>query len=1251
MTSALQAGHITHLIKALRLMVVLYLVALAIRSILLPQVGVFPKAPTLFAVALLISGAVFLPWHRWILTVRGLVSLSVLMALAISMAASRASWQTGTVGWWLLPLVVGSWSVALVSLEQKEPAANAWHLSRSQIALALAFLAFLAVNWWLARTGPAAGSTRVNEMLRIVALELAVVMCSAVCLKAYLHGVPWQQVRDAVAWAVALVISLFLSFVVLFYDLIAEQASPMPPQEFYVGAWLAVALVLALSAWQWSRWRLATWVFSAFIIWTLFYAATHGVLATVSLPLVAIAWLFILPHQQWPLAALGSMTYVLRLLTLEGMDSAPLTLYLICGAAVFVWMVWLTKGLSLQGKRLEPTSLAAEGLIVLNARQRVLIAGVFGVALLIPGAVFLLEQHPSPGLYQAMIITSVVAMLAFYMMGRHILGNEALKRHSQAFAQQTEILNNVNVALEVFGADGQLRWCNPAARQMFGLRADEAPNVSLFDDEWFRRSGQDRAAKQVLESGQAQTLEEQVSTEQGDVRDFRYRISRINISGIEQILVQTEDLTQVQQLRQRAEAESRERASKAEALLALQAEQAQILATASVGLGCVKAGRFVWVNAFFAQMMGYAAEDLEGLRVAEIFSDASEFSDFRERVLQPWPADLAHRRMEIRILDKAGIVRLHEIVISRTPGRDNEAVFAARDISEERVRAIALEQSLAQEQAVRQALDALRTEQQTILDSAVFGLAHARNRRWVWVNQEFARMLGYEVKELIGRPTRLVYFDELAFKQATTLALRQAEAGRDAIEMELHFVHKDGTPRLISIRGRMFDAEHFDVIFSYRDVTEERAAERAMADALEAAKAGERAKDEFLSVISHEVRTPLNSVMGLLQVAQLEKDLAPSTRELLDSMSQSSEMLLSVLNDVLDASAMSSGKLHVHAREVSQALLIDSVRQLSNGLTVPDGVQLHLALPEKTDQRLLLDDLRVKQIILNLLSNALKFTPQGSVTLSMVLQRTGPRAQQLLITVQDTGIGMDPQAQQRVFEPFTQADMSTRRRYGGTGLGLTIVQGLVEKMNGSISLKSAPGVGSTFVVAIPVTKVGTEGQSAPTEVEARPSSSEAPAALRLVTAAVNVTGNDDPAQGAAQPVGTGELAGVHVLVVEDEPSNRRVHQALLQGAGAQVSLARSGQEALGLLRRDGAAVDLVLLDLQMPGMDGFEVARAIRALASPRADVPIVALSGNVLNREPERVRAVGMNGFLSKPVLRASLLDEIRRALSQASA
>ena len=235
-------------------------------------------------------------------------------------------------------------------------------------------------------------------------------------------------------------------------------------------------------------------------------------------------------------------------------------------------------------------------------------------------------------------------------------------------------------------------------------------------------------------------------------------------------------------------------------------------------------------------------------------------------------------------------------------------------------------------------------------------------------------------------------------------------------------------------------------------------------------------------------------------------------------------------------------------------------RQLFLGLKVPQGVQLHLALPTKGDKQLMMDELRVKQIILNLMSNALKFTPQGSVNVSMDLQEHDAQAMRLVIRVQDTGIGMDDEAQGRVFEPFTQADMSTRRRYGGTGLGLAIVKALVEKMNGSISLKSALGVGSTFVVEIPVDACDPAGDVKAAKADVGPSSNGAPPQLPvggvdsegIADEPADVHADARSAQGVAVRVGSGELAGVHVLVVEDEPSNRKVHEILLKIGRAHV---------------------------------------------------------------------------------------------------
>lgn len=1132
MSNFLNTRQTAQLIKSLQLLVILFMVSVGARAVLMPNVGAFPKSPMMFALAMVFVVLVLLPWHRWLRSARGLVALNALILMLFSAIALATTWRTGTAGWWQYPLVACVWSIAFVSLEQKKPTAAVWYPSRTQIVVAAFFVMWLAGQWWLARSGHGADSAFANEMIRVFAVTVFTVVCTVICLKAYLYELPWDRVREAVSSALLAALSIFLLLVVFLYDSLANRSESIASHTYFVAAWLASAAVLTLTLWRGMSRSMAWLTLGIFIVWTAASAPQLGSFAAINISAAVVAWLFLLPRRLWLLAALGSSAFVFRLFAVEGIDTQKVLLNTICGGAVFAWFLWLTRSMNPEARPQQRLSAGAEAPFALDFRQRILVGGCFGVTLLAPVVVLMVEDHPSPGLYQALVLSSLLALVAFYVLGRLILGGEAIKQYERIFEQQTAILNRAHSALQMFDTDGRMLWSNPAAKKLLALSQDETAALNLFESPAYLGAGLHELARQVLHDGQAQSTNEQVADALGEPRHLRHTIEKIQIAGTEKILLQTDDQTQVNRLREIAQAEAHERALKAEAL----------------------------------------------------------------------------------------------------------------------------ERALAQEQAVRVTLDELRLEQQTILDAAVFGLAHARNRRWVWVNKEFARMLGYEVKDLIGQPTRQLYFDEHSFKEATTLALKQAEAGHDVIELELRLVHKDGTPRLISIRGRMFDAEHFDVIFSYRDVTDERAAAREMADALEAAQAGERAKDEFLSVMSHEVRTPLNGIMGSLQVAQLEEGLRPSTLALLDSAMASSEMLLQLLNDMLDASAISAGKLHVQPGQGPLNALIDSVRQLAAGLKVPQGVQLHLALPEEGDKHLMMDELRVRQIILNLMSNALKFTPQGSVNVSLDLQEHDAQAMRLIIRVQDTGIGMDDEAQGRVFEPFTQADMSTRRLYGGTGLGLAIVKALVEKMNGSISLRSALGVGSTFVVEIPVVACGLAGEVKAANADVGPSSNGAPPQLPMggvgsegiADEPAHVHADARSAQGVAVPVGTGELAGVHVLVVEDEPSNRKVHEILLRGAGANVSLASSGEEALGLLQGQGAPVDLVLLDLQMPGMDGFEVARAIRKMGSPLVDVPIVALSGNVMSKEPERVLAVGMNGFLSKPVLRASLIDEIRRVLPQ---
>lgn len=1255
MMNHLNAHQIVFLAKTNRVLVLIALATIVLRSVMLPSVGALPKAPVTFLAVIVVVSLLMLPWHRWIHSARGLqILLVTTLVSSIGINVSLA-WATGTAGWWHFPVALSFWSLALVSLERQAKTAGAMTLSVAQIALVVCFLAYLSALWWLALRGHASATFLAAYALRVVVIGFFMVAVTAICLKAYLHGLSWRQTGDAVGNLLFLTLAAFLTMMVVFRGPIERQSPGIPDQTFFVIAWLVLLAAYVVGKFKLLGLTPAPIIFVAAIVWTTAGAPEHGSAAASTFPLLVVIWLFLMPQRLWWLGLIGSSTYLLRLLAIDGMDRTLLTLFAICGAGVSVWLVWMTRPWLIRDNGSAGVTPTSEVTVQLSASQKLLLLGGFAAVLLTPGAVLIVEQHPSAGLLHTLVMTALLATWAFFAIGRQILGSEVTKRQQQDFNRQTEILSRAQTALQVFDAEGQLVWRNPSSSKLLDLFADEMATANLFGHAQFVNLGLDQLARQVLQSGRQQTLDAQKLDANGHVRYLRYTLDLIESDGLKRILLQTDDQTQVYELRRKADDETRERLEKTQALLELEREQSQILDTASVGLGKVRADRFVWVNDFYAEMLGHSPIELRGSRVEARFADLNELAELLTSLHSISTQHRERTVMECRIRGRSGQIHLHEMVVSSLG--DREWVFAARDVSEERERSQALTQTLEQEQAVRGALEALREEQQAILDATVIGLAHARDRRWLWVNQAFAHMLGYEVAELIGRPTKELYVDQQAFEEATSIALAQVQAGRDVIALELHFARKDGTPRLISIRGRMSNMEHFDVIFSYRDITDEREAVKEMETALEAAKAGERAKAEFLSVMSHEIRTPLNGVMGLLQLAQMEKSSSPQMSQLLDSALASSELLLQVLNDVLDASAMDSGRLHLHPVEADFDAFIASIQKVVLALRVPDHVEMRLLLPQQTGKSYLIDELRVKQIVLNLLSNALKFTAEGSVTceLSVLTQdRAPPR---LRIRVEDTGIGMNEHQQSRVFEPFIQADMSTRRKYGGSGLGLSIVQGLVERMSGQVSLTSTLGVGSTFVIELPLLEPHEEDDDAGRADEQRfivhgvqDGLSPTPPEDRSVS-----TQADDPRQDTAAEVAPavagrqtqGELSGLRVLVVEDEPTNRLIHCRMLESAGAQVIAAPTGSKALHELRQQEGHFDVVLMDLQMPDMDGFELVGAIRRESAWLADLPILAVSGNVLNREAERVIEAGMNGFVPKPVRLAKLIDAIRSVLS----
>ncbi|NML17622.1 hybrid sensor histidine kinase/response regulator [Azohydromonas caseinilytica] len=398
------------------------------------------------------------------------------------------------------------------------------------------------------------------------------------------------------------------------------------------------------------------------------------------------------------------------------------------------------------------------------------------------------------------------------------------------------------------------------------------------------------------------------------------------------------------------------------------------------------------------------------------------------------------------------------------------------------------------------------------------------------------------------------------------------------------------------------------------------------------ALAASRAKSDFLANMSHEIRTPMNAVLGLVYLLEREP-LSAAARELVRKVHNAGRTLLGIINDVLDYSKIEAGRLELEDAPFELADVLDNLSTVMAATAGAKSLELVIHPPPPGAQHLRGDALRLEQILVNLTGNAIKFTERGHVDVSLRIEADDGPKLTLRFVVRDTGIGISPRQQREIFAPFSQADASTTRRFGGTGLGLTICRRLVEMMGGEIGLRSVPGSGSEFWFTVQLRR---EEPPAPAAEPGTPM-----AGLEVPSA------DDRPVAREAlrQAAGTGQapLRGLHLLVVDDSEINREVAQGIFGAEGARVSLAQDGQQALDWLRAHGRAVDIVLMDVQMPVMDGHEATRAIRSMPA-LAGLPVVALTAGAFQSEQEAARANGMDDFIAKPINVAAAVAVILR-------
>jgi two-component system, cell cycle sensor histidine kinase and response regulator CckA len=456
--------------------------------------------------------------------------------------------------------------------------------------------------------------------------------------------------------------------------------------------------------------------------------------------------------------------------------------------------------------------------------------------------------------------------------------------------------------------------------------------------------------------------------------------------------------------------------------------------------------------------------------------------------------------------------------------------------------------------------------------------------------------------ELLGKTLHDVFSKEQA--DAFLQSIHQSLNSKQTVSLE-YYLEVEGEG--LWFDGRVSPMSEDTVVFVARDITQRKQAEQELVHAKDASEAANRTKSEFLANMSHEIRTPLNGVLGMLQVLQATP-LSEDQSECLDVALNSGRSLIAVIGDILDLSRIESGKTEIREEAFDIGGLINSIQGAFMNEAARKGLVIAYHLDPALPQMVTGDSVRLRQILFNLVGNAIKFTEQGEVKVRVYPENTKGNSDcfDLCLDVSDTGIGIETDRLEPIFEPFTQADGSLTRKYGGTGLGLSIVKRLVELMGGTVEIKSQAGVGTTVGFRVP----------------AKASAEEQPVAEKTSpTVASSVE--------------------LKILLAEDDSSNQFVAKRMLEKQGHEVTCVATGREALVLLERE--TFDVILMDVQMPEMDGTEATKEIRKDERFRG-LPIVALTAHAMAGDRERFLESGMDGYLSKPID----MEELKAVLSR---
>lgn len=622
-----------------------------------------------------------------------------------------------------------------------------------------------------------------------------------------------------------------------------------------------------------------------------------------------------------------------------------------------------------------------------------------------------------------------------------------------------------------------------------------------------------------------------------------------------------------------------------------------ILENAPIGISRVKKGKLVWINHHQAKISGYPKEEIIGQSTRSFYARAADFEKLRQESQGVMARGETYETV-VEMAKKSGQQIFMRLIGKSIDPQDSEkgSLWLSEDISQRREMEERLRES---EERFKSMFDH---------HSASMLLVDRHDGAIVAANQAAANFYGYPRETLqTMKMSDLYVLDDAQAAEELALATREE---RDY----MIFPHRlaSGETRTVEVHATSLEIQrrplHFSVI---HDITQRVRFEAELKEAKAQAEAANLAKSQFLANMSHEIRTPLNGVIGMAQLLSMSQ-LTSEQQTYVEGLRSSSTGLLALLNDVLDLAKIDAGKIEIQPQAFSLKNCLDELVLPQKSLITAKGLDFYLHIDPAIPPHLLGDQLRIKQVLLNLLNNAIKFTVVGKIELNAQLLSHNQAAVLVEFALRDTGIGISPAAQQEIFKPFVQADGSTTRRFGGTGLGLSICQRLVELMGGSLSVESANDRGSCFRVVLPFSPADD-----------------------------GISWDDRPPE---EPL-TWSGPKPRILYAEDDPLSSRVVKTLLNKLGLAVMCVRNGQECLIALR--ASTYDLVLMDIQMPVMNGSDALRVLRG--NPQtAHIPVIAVTSFALRGEKDDFIKAGFDGFVCKPVELKELLRIMHLVLGE---